>query len=147
MNQISLVDINQFYIVPVKKRGNYKKHPKPEEEISPWTLMKDLYVKLAGYFSLPVFCQEDIVFTQGIFRISCYVYTDETYEYQGETFKGENFKVFEAEIIGTENMYLEDRLKIHQAVLSYLDAGVTIEETEKRIKSEFKEIFKNEQKR
>ena len=77
----------------------------------------------------------------GIFRISCYAYTDEAYEYQGETYKGENFKVFEAEIIGTENMYLEDRLKIHQAVLSYLDAGATIEEAEIYVKTKFKHIF------
>ena len=28
LQQISLVDINQFYTKPVKKRGSYKKHPK-----------------------------------------------------------------------------------------------------------------------
>lgn len=55
--------------------------------------------------------------------------------------KVKNFKVFEAEIIGTENMYLEDRLKIHQAVLSYLDAGATIEEAEIYVKTKFKHIF------
>ena len=141
LNQISLINIEEFYLKPVKKRGHYKKHAKPVEPESPWVTMQNLYKKLAGFFEIPVFTTSDEVITQGDIRIWCSVYTDETFSYQGEIFKGECFKVFEAELIGSENLYLEDRIAVHKELLAQLEANATIEEAVKHVKTMFKGLL------
>lgn len=139
LNQVSLFDIQEY--TSKKLRGCYKKHPKPAPVLDPWEEMKNLYQKLAGYVERPLFVSEDIVFTRGIIRAWLSTYTDEAFTYEGEICPGECFQVFEAELIGTENLYLEDRISIHKEFLSYLESNATMEEAEKLIKSKFKGVF------
>ena len=142
MSQIAFIDINKFYTVPVKKRGNYKKHPKIIEPESPWVTMQKLYEKLAGFFEIPLFATSDEVITQGDIRLWSSVYTDETFSYKDEICKGECFKVFEAELIGSENLYLEDRITVHKELLAQLEADATIEEAVKWVKAKFSGILR-----
>lgn len=141
LNQISLIDINEFYTKPVKKRGHYKKLPKPIEPVSPWVTMQTLYQRLANYFEQPLFSEKETTITQWDIRIWYMVYTDETFTYKEGICRGECFKVFEAELIGTENLYLEERIAIHAELLNQLEAGVTIKEAVRYVKTKFKDVW------
>lgn len=116
------------------KRGHYQKHHKPII-YNPYTEIKDLYRQLANFLPLPLFSSEKEVFCFPGVTAWYITYTDEEYEYidakcEGEkngTFEGENFKVVEAEITGTENFYVEDRIELHRELISYLEQGITLE--------------------
>lgn len=133
------------------KRGHYQKHLKPII-YNPYTEIKDLYRKLANFLPLPLFQTETEVFhytinenqqnskntvANGIKGVTAWytTYTDEEYEYidakfedeKNGTYQGDNFKVIEAEIDGTENFYVEDRIELHKELISYLSQGITLE--------------------
>lgn len=116
------------------KRGHYQKHFKPII-YNPYTEIKDLYRKLANFLPLPLFQTETEVFHYSGVTAWYTTYTDEEYEYidakfedeKNGTYQGDNFKVVEAEIDGTENFYVEDRIELHKELISYLSQGITLE--------------------
>lgn len=116
------------------KRGPYQKHIKPII-YNPYTEIKDLYRKLANFLPLPLFQNETEVFCFSGITAWYTTYTDEEYEYidakfedeKNGIFQGENFKEFEAEIKGTENYRVEDRIELHKELIGYLSQGITLE--------------------
>ena len=142
MNELNLFSNNPDFVEYDKmikdanknKRGHYQKHIKPIT-YNPYTEIKDLYRKLANFLSLPLFQTETEVFHYTGVTAWYTTYTDEEYDYdnamfEGEkngTFTGDNFKVIEAEIDGTENFYVEDRIELHKELISYLSQDITLE--------------------
>lgn len=111
-----------------RKRGTYKKKEHKFDIVTnPYTEMKNLYEKLAGFMPVPLFSNKTEVFCCSKVRIWHYVYNRDRYSYHSEDFEGEDFKVIEAEIIGTENFYIDDRIKIHKELIHLLSGGVELE--------------------
>ena len=116
------------------KRGHYQKHIKPII-YNPYTEIKDLYRQLANFLPLPLFQNETEVFHFSGVTAWYMSYTNEKYDYDNAmfedekngTFEGDNFKVIEAEIDGTENYYVEDRIELHKELIGYLSQGVYLE--------------------
>ena len=56
------------------------------------------------------------------------VYTEEEYEYQGKTYKGQKFVNVSASIKGTDNLPIKQRVIIHIRLLRLLRKGLSIKE-------------------
>lgn len=111
-----------------KKRGPYKFKEFKPSVLSLYQQMDNLYAQLANYLPQPLFCDEEAVFTYDNIRVWYMVYTNEDYEYEDEIFTGEPFKIYCAELIGTENFPIEKRIEVHQELLNFLSDGVKLEE-------------------
>jgi hypothetical protein len=61
-------------------------------------------------------------------RIWTDVYTRGRYNYYGQVFKGQEFSERFAEIIGSERLGVEERLKVHTALLAFLRKGMKMRE-------------------
>lgn len=112
------------------KRGFYNKVPKPKHTDNNWEYLRELQRQLANFLDVPYFFDRDEVFLFSNNRIKAwvYVYSDESYEYEGKEYEGEAFKVREAEIVGTENYHIEERLYLHQQLINYLENGVNLDD-------------------
>lgn len=142
MNELNLFSNNpefEQYDTMIKeanknKRGHYQKHLKPII-YNPYTEIKDLYRQLANFLPLPLFQNETKVFHFSGVTAWYMTYEDEEYEYDNAifedekngTFQGDNFKVVEAEIDGTENFNIDDRIALHKELIEYLRQGVSLE--------------------
>ena len=100
-----------------------------------WGRMKELNSRLSNFFPIffnwvePTEYGEDYrYFDFGMVRVWDNTYTSETYTYRGDIYKGQDFKVLEAEIIGTEDLNIQERLYIHETVLEMLEEGYNIEQ-------------------
>lgn len=111
------------------KRGHYNKVPKPEHTENNYEYLRRLQTQLANFLDVPYFFNRDEVFlfADGRIKAECLVYTDEPYEYYGEQYEGEVFKIREAEIVGTENYSIETRLELHQTLINNLEDGITLD--------------------
>lgn len=116
------------------KRGCYNKKPKP---IDPYVELHQIYNYIAGFFARPNFPEkeDEVVFANG-FKLSVEVYTNEAYIYKGEICRGEDFIEAYAELDGTQYFSLDERLKLHRAVRSYLKADDTLEVAYSKVKPE-----------
>lgn len=103
-----------------RKRGFYKKKQPQKIILNPYTEMKNLYELLANYLPLPLFLREERVFTYKKLRVWHMIYFDEE--------KQVEFPVSEAEIIGTENMDIKDRIQLHKGLIDLLRGGLTLDE-------------------
>ena len=56
------------------------------------------------------------------------IYTEEDYEYQGKTYKGQKFVNVSASIKGTDNLPIKQRVIIHIRLLRLLRKGLSIKE-------------------
>ena len=121
------------------------------DDVFVWGRMRELNQRLSNFF--PVFFNgiepteqgEDYRFFDfGIVRVWDNTYTSEKYIYKGDTYKGQDFKVLEAEIIGTEDLGITERLFIHECVLEALEDGYQIEQLNWWIE-EMVNIFKSGQ--
>ena len=56
------------------------------------------------------------------------IYTEEEYEYQGKTYKGQKFVNVSASIKGTDNLPIKQRVIIHIRLLRLLRKGLSIKE-------------------
>ena len=145
-NNLYQIKFDMFaqYCPQKKERGQYDKTPK-KKILTNWEKMQDLYTQLANYCPLPLFGEaKEITDFYGL-RLWCESYTAERYEYQNdlnitEICKGEDFKVIEAEITGTENWYLEDRVFIHEKLLNEIRSGLDIKSAMEKIKPDFERI-------
>ena len=100
-----------------------------------WGRMKELHARLSNFF--PIFFngvepteqgENYRYFDFGMVRVWDNTYTSETYTYRGDIYKGQDFKVLEAEIIGTEDLNIQERLYIHETVLEMLEEGYNIDQ-------------------
>lgn len=112
-----------------RKRGHYKtKEPIIHIVNDPYTEMKNLYEKLSNFVpDKDVFSKENIIKDWAGVRFWYNVYNEDKYSYQGNEYEGEKFKVMEAEIIGTEDLYIDDRINLHKELISLLTKNVQIE--------------------
>lgn len=125
------------------KRGHYNKdYTKPKVTENNWEFLNRLHKQLANFLDVPYFFNRDEVFlfSNGRIKASCLVYTEETYEYQGQEYEGEAFKVREAEIVGIENYDIETRLELHKQLISDLEDGVTLDKAVDKIEERIKEL-------
>lgn len=152
MNELNLFSNNPDFVEYDKmikdanknKRGHYQKHAKPII-YNPYTEIKDLYRKLANFLPLPLFLNETEVFYFSGVTAWYTTYTDEEYDYDNAmfedekngTFTGDCFKVVEAEINGTENFYVEDRIELHKELINYLSEGETLDNALRKLQPLF----------
>lgn len=146
INNLGQIKFDMFapYCPQKKVRGQYDKTPK-KKILTHWEKMQEIYTQLANYCPLPLFGNEkEITDIHGL-RLWCLNYTAERYEYLNdsnitEICKGEDFKVIEAEIIGTESWYLEDRIFIHEKLLNEIRSGLNVKSAMEKIKPDFDRI-------
>lgn len=128
MEQLRLFSNTQVDVTKPKPRyshrGPYKKHPKI---ISDWQKMSEAYSLIASYLPVSICNTESYTNDYSGLRLWHTVYSPETYTYNNEICMGENFKTIQAEIIGTEKLNLQDRLKIHLELIEHLRSGQSIE--------------------
>jgi hypothetical protein len=98
-----------------------------------WGRMRELHKRLANFFPIffsnvePSIIEEDYkVYDFGIVRVWDNVYLPETYTHQGAIYKGQEFRVIEAEIIGSEDLNIQERLYLHETLLELLEDGYNI---------------------
>lgn len=96
------------------------------DDIGTWGKMSEIYSRLANIFPLINTHCNCIDF--GIVRSSRVHYTPETYKYKGVFYKGQEFTVRQAEIIGSELLGIEERLFLHSELLEALENGYQIEQ-------------------
>ena len=98
-----------------------------------WGRMRELYKRLANFF--PIFfsniepsitSEEHKAYDFGIVRVWDNVYLPETYIHQGAIYKGQEFRVIEAEIIGSEDLNIQERIYLHETLLELLEDGYNI---------------------
>ena len=92
-----------------------------KDDIALWGRMQEVYKQIANYF-----CKmhpKEIEEIDGIIRVWHEEYEREIYQYKGKAFKGQHFKVATAEVIGSEDMRADKRLKLHEDVLKMLRNG------------------------
>lgn len=70
----------------------------------------------------------DNYYEQDGLRVIRDVYTEEEYEYQGKTYKGQKFVNVSASIKGTDNLPIKIRVIIHIRLLRLLRKGLSIKE-------------------
>lgn len=127
------------------KRGCYNKKPKP---INPYLELQNICTYLAGFFERPNFPEktDEVVFCNG-FKLSINVYTPENYEYEGEIYPGESFIEAQAELEGTQQFTLKERLELHRKAQAYLRGYDTLEVVYEKIKPEIVQLRQNYKKR
>ena len=106
-------------------------------DISIWGRMRELSIILSNFF-LDFLTNKDIepsiideehkAYDFGVVRVWDNVYLAETYTYQGVVYKGQDFRFIEAEIIGSEDLNIQERLYLHETLLELLEEGYRIEQ-------------------
>lgn len=105
------------------------------EDTHIWGKMTKLYSTLANFF--PIFFtniepssegEGYKTYDFGMVRVWDLSYFPEKYTYQRKEYLGQDFKVLEAEVIGTEDLNIDERLFIHENLLELLEEGYRIEQ-------------------
>ena len=98
-----------------------------------WGRLRQLHSQLANFFPIffsdvePSFEEADYkAYDFGVVRVWDNVYLPETYTHQGTIYKGQEFRVIEAEIIGSEDLNIQERLYLHETLLELLESGYNI---------------------
>lgn len=146
-----------------RKRGKYNKKVQTDNQyqyllilaslINPFSYLSEIYRHIAIKFvSMPLLSKEDAAFCYKGLNVYYTVYEPDTYTYydyptQGtegidSICSGEDFQVFEAELPGTENFYIQDRLDLHIRLLDLLDKGVELEQATSQLQPEIERIKK-----
>ncbi|MCM1340008.1 MAG: hypothetical protein NC191_10090 [Muribaculaceae bacterium] len=132
LKQQSLFDLSEY--IPVVndgktgiKRGSYNK--RKITDLNPWEIMARCYRELSNYCPLPIFNNETTTIENDGLRLWHTVYNNGSYVYYNEICQGEDFKIVEAEIIGTELMPIEWRLFLHLSLLDFLKEGFKLNDT------------------
>lgn len=124
-----------------RKRGCY--HTKPKViEYNPYIHMQKLYSQLASFLPIPLFLNEEAVFDYNGVKGWYLLYDPEQYEYKNEIFEGEQFNVIEAEITGTENLNITDRIQLHEKLINLLQQRVELNNAIKLVQQDVKELQK-----
>lgn len=100
-----------------------------------WGKIRELHSRLANFF--PVFFsgiepslqgENYKAYDFGMVRVWDNIYLSESYTHIGTVYKGQDFRVLEAEVIGTEDLNIDERLFIHESLLELLEEGYRIEQ-------------------
>lgn len=96
-------------------------------DLCTWGKIKEIYTKIACFFPI-LFPKEikeyyDFLGVNPNVKIRVWVtrYQKDTYTYKGQIYTGQEFIVTEAEIIGTEDLSIEERLYLHELLLERLE--------------------------
>ncbi len=128
-------------LLNARKRGYYNTKPKVVE-YNPYTHMQKLYTQLASFLPIPLFLKEEAVFDYNGVKGWYLPYEPEEYEYENEIFKGEQFNVIEAEITGTENFNITDRIQLHEKLINLLKQRVELKNAIKLVQQDVRELQK-----
>ena len=145
LSQLSLVDINNFYTAPVKKRGNYKEKQKYWHQCTILLYYNNnFFLQLVGscfYIYLDFLYSAISNFTpaeNSLFektnttlildgtRVWLEFYEAKPFFYEGEEFEGEEFFIKNTELIGTENLSLLNRILLHEELYQMLLDGTEL---------------------
>lgn len=128
--QINLFDLSKYG--GKKLRGHYQKQEKKPEKLNPYAELSQLYSRVANYLPIPIMStggQE--VFDYDLLTLWYSHYQAEKYHYQGESYDGEDFKIIQAELKGTEDLYVDEKIFIHKSLLNLIQKGTSINEAAK----------------
>ena len=126
IEQFSLFDVLQYG--GRKKRGKYKKKEKKAIPIDPYLELSQILSQLANYFPIPI-CNNSAkeIYQYQHIRFWFSKHECEEYEYDKEVFNGESFNIVEAELIGTEDLSIDERLFLHKKLLEFVNKGLNIQ--------------------
>ena len=100
-----------------------------------WGRMRELHARISNFFPIffngiePTEVGEDYKYYDfGVVRVWDNTYLSESYTHRGTIYKGQDFKVLEAEVIGTEDLNIDERLFVHESLLEMLEEGYQIEQ-------------------
>lgn len=127
--QLNLLDVSQY--TNRKFRGHYKEKEKKPEKLNPYAQLAQLYSQVANYLPIPIMTSNQEVFDYGLLTLWYSHYTFDKYSYQGEEFNGEDFKVIQAELKGTEDLFINERIFLHKKLLEIIHSGIHINEAAK----------------
>lgn len=111
------------------------------EALIKYSRMNQLYIQLANYFRFPTKFEnkktipigdDTYCIDTGIIRTYQVNYTKEKYTHKGDdgvikTYKGEEFFLNFAEVKGTEDLGINERLFVHEELMRCIEDGYTIE--------------------
>lgn len=143
LSQLSFLDINNFYTAPVKKRGNYKEKQKYWHQCTIllyycnnfflqlvgsclYIYLDFLYSAIANFVPRTnnLFDKIDTVYLfHNSIRVWLEFYETKPFFYEGEEFEGEEFCIKNAELVGSENLTLLDRILLHEELYKLLSEG------------------------
>lgn len=123
--QINLFDVTLYG--GKKLRGHYKEKVKKEEPENPYAKIARLYGQIANYLPIPIM-QTQEQFDYEYITLWYGHYSCEYYDYQGEAFRGEDFKIIEAELKGTERFDINERIYLHEKLINLIRNGIKINE-------------------
>lgn len=142
-NQEGFEEANEMvHALNARKRGPYNKKSPKIEEYNPYTHINKLYSQLGDLIGIRLFAKDDAVFRYKSIKIWSNVYTNEEYEYNDEVFIGEQFQVNQAEVRGTENFTVYDRIDLHKKLINYLINRMDLKDALKLIEQDVKELQK-----
>lgn len=98
-----------------------------------WRTLRGLAVELYQLCGFMPFGNVESVTQCGI-TVWHDVYIREEYEHQGNTYTGQDFEHYEAEVTGAELLPVLDRIKIYEEVISRLKQGLSLEQTMQEVK-------------
>ena len=98
-----------------------------------WRTLRGLAVELYQLCGFMPFGEVESVTQCGI-TVWHDVYKREEYEHQGNTYTGQDFEHYEAEVTGAELLPVLDRIKIYKEVISRLKQGLSLEQTMQEVK-------------
>lgn len=106
-----------------------------QNDTSNWGRMRQLHLTIANFFPIffsgvePTITEDNYkVYDFGIVRVWDNIYLPESYTHKGAIYKGQEFRVLEAEIVGTEDLNIQERLYVHETLLELLECGYRIEQ-------------------
>ena len=140
-----------------RKRGKYNKKIKTDNQyqfllilstlINPFTYLSEIYTFIAHQFlTMPLLSKEDAAYSFNGLKVYYSVYTPETYTYYDYIDNvdcictGEDFQIFQAELAGTENFDVNDRINLHLQLLELLEHGVQLEQATSQLQPEIERI-------
>lgn len=144
-----------------RKRGKYNKKVQTDNKyqfllilshlINPFSYLSEINNYIAmKYVTMPLLSKEEAAFSYKGLNVYYLVYEPDTYTYydyptQGaegmdSICNGEDFQIFEAELTGTENFYIQDRLDLHIRLIDLLDQGVQLEQATSMLQPEIERI-------
>lgn len=79
--------------------------------------------------------EEVVAYDYGLIRTWLNKYYKEYYWYQGKIYLGQEFEARTAEIIGSEDFNIQEKLYLHERLINFLEQGYTLEQVSWDIES------------
>ena len=143
------------------KRGKYNKKIQTDNRyqyllilsslINPYSYINAIYNYIAHQFlTMPLLSQEETAYSFEGLNVYYSVYTSDTYTYYDYPTEGlegidsictgEDFTIFEAELTGTENFDVKDRIDLHIELIELLEQGVQLKQATSQLQPEIERI-------